>query len=47
VFAVAGLGRRKICCPIETIETIVYALLKEQASSIIEFEDGYKTLRKF
>jgi hypothetical protein len=47
VFLVVGLGRKKICCPIETTKTITSALLKEQASSIIEFEDGYKTLRKF
>ena len=29
------------------METIGYALSKERAPSIIEFEDGYKTPRKF
>jgi hypothetical protein len=45
VFAVISLGRKKRCCPIETI--IMYAPLKEQGSWIIEFEDGYRTLAKF
>ena len=41
-----ALGGKKVCCPIEKTETMMYALLKEQASSMIEFEDGYKTLNK-
>jgi hypothetical protein len=44
VFAVVSLGRKKRCW---RVETIVYVQLREQASSIIEFEGGYKTLRKF
>ncbi len=42
MFAFVSLGREKRCCPIEKTETIIYALLKEQASSII----GFSTQRR-